>query len=234
MRSITSACFRRLGGSKAFSRVDLLVLAAVICLLLAMAVAGVSKVRQAGRLARCTGNLAQISRAITLYAGDNQKTLPLLNDERQLGTWWFYKEQVKGYLGLNGKSSPNDVQFACPNDRGFEESPTPFSRSAKFDYGSYCFNGVTLPGVPNIAGKKIDSIRDPNRTLLVMEWTAHAPLSWHNSKTGSKNSPFYDGAESVVAYVDGHVKLSPIYYDGMNAAYTREPIPGYDYKYGPE
>jgi len=91
-----------------------------------------------------------------------------------------------------------------------------------------------MPGVPNIAGKDAGSVRDPQRTLLVMEWTAHAPLSWHKSKTGSENSPFYNDAESLVAFVDGHVKLTKIYYDGINAAYTREPISGYEYKYGPE
>ena len=64
-----------------------------------------------------------------------------------------------------------------------------------------------------------------------MEWTAHAPLSWHKSRTRQKNTPFYNDAETVVGFVDGHVKLVPIYYDGMNAAYTRDPIGGYEYQY---
>ena len=33
-------------------------------------------------------------------------------------------------------------------------------------------------------------------------------------------------------FVDGHVDFIKIYYDGINAAYTRDPIPGYNYKYG--
>jgi hypothetical protein len=64
-----------------------------------------------------------------------------------------------------------------------------------------------------------------------MEWTAHAPLSWHRSRTGQDNTPFYTDAESVVGYVDGHVAFIPIYYDGLNAAYTRDPASGYQYKY---
>jgi hypothetical protein len=64
-----------------------------------------------------------------------------------------------------------------------------------------------------------------------MEWTAHAPLSWHKSKTGKRNMPFYCDAESVVGFVDGHVALTRIYYDGYNAAYTQDPIYGYDYQY---
>ncbi len=35
----------------------------------------------------------------------------------------------------------------------------------------------------------------------------------------------------MVAFVDGHVKMIRIYYDGMNPAYTRDPIPGYEYKF---
>ena len=67
-----------------------------------------------------------------------------------------------------------------------------------------------------------------------MEWTAHAPLSWHKSKTGRKNTPFYRDAQSVVGFVDGHVSFPRMYYDGYNAAYTRDPIPGYAYQYSPQ
>jgi hypothetical protein len=85
--------------------------------------------------------------------------------------------------------------------------------------------------VPNLAGQEVASVKEPGKTLLVMEWPAHAPLSWHKSKTGNANSPFYNDAQNVVAFVDGHVNFIKIYYDGINAAYTREPIAGYDYKF---
>jgi len=64
-----------------------------------------------------------------------------------------------------------------------------------------------------------------------MEWTAHAPLSWHKSRTGKKNAPFYCDALSVVGFVDGHVTFTRIYYDGYNAAYTQDPISRYEYQY---
>ena len=90
---------------------------------------------------------------------------------------------------------------------------------------------MDLPGIPNIAGRKLDSIPKPQRTLLTMEWAAHAPLSWHRSRTGRANTPFYNNAESVVGFVDGHAALVKIYYDGLNPALTRDPAPGYDYQY---
>lgn len=216
-----------------FTVTDLLVVTAIIALLTAIFVPTVVKFQARARQAQCTSNLGQVGRAILLYAEENKKTLPLMVSTQTTGVWWWYKELVKSYAGLTGPSSPRDKVFACPKDRGFAEDGTiqPFCRSEKFDYGSYVFNGVNLSGVPNIAGQEVASVKEPGKTLLVMEWTAHAPLSWHRSKTGNANSPFYNDAQSVVAFVDGHVNFIKIYYDGINASYTREPIAGYDYKF---
>lgn len=217
---------------RAFSGADLLVVLAALSLLVAIALPIFLRTREKNRAEQCTSNLKQISRALQQFADENNGTLPRESKGRT-GVWWWYKENVKGYLGLTGPSSPNDRVFACPSDRGFDE-PAPFWKTDRFDYNSYCFNGVngpTVAGVPNIAGHAIASIKDPARTLLVMEWTAHGPLSWHNSRTGRKNAPFYNDAESIVGFVDGHVSNTKIYFDGMNAAYTRDPVPGYAYKY---
>ena len=144
--------------------------------------------------------------------------------------WWSYKEQVKSYMGLTGPSSANDKAFSCPDDRGYSD-PRPFWKTARFDYSSYPFNGVSVLGAPNIAGWKLSEIKQPQKTLLAMEWSAHAPLSWHKSRTGKRNLPFYCDAQSVASFVDGHVSFTKFYYDGYNASYTRNPIAGYNYKY---
>ncbi len=216
--------------SFAFSLPDLLVVMAVIAVLAALVVPlwakGVAKARQA----RCVANLKEITRAVLRYADDNQQTLPAPPPSQDRIPWFWYKEQVKGYAGLTGESSRRDKLFACPNDRGYENQG-PFCWNQKFDFNSYVFNNVNLPGIPNIAGRTVASIKEPEKTLLVMEWTAHAPLSWHKSRTGKQNYPFYSDAENVVSFVDGNVQFIKIYYDGINAAYTRDPIPGYHYKY---
>ena len=201
-----------------------------ICLLLAIVVPATVRLRENARLSQCRANIAKVTSAVLMYAEDNQKTFPLLPGNSANGVWWFYKELVKGRMGLVGPSTRQDKVFACPDDRGYDE-PWPFHASAKFDYGSYVFNGVNLPGIPNLAGKKAATVKEPAKTLLMMEWTAHAPLSWHKSRTGRKNQPFYNDAENMVGFVDGHVKFIKIYYDGIDAAYTRDPIPGYEYKY---
>lgn len=213
-----------------FTLTDLLVSLAVVSLLCAIAVAQGTAVRNKSRLERCTANLQKVNGAVLSFCNDNNQTLPSVTPDDSRSLWWWYKEQVKRYVGLSGVSSPSDTVFACPEDRGYSD-PKPFYLSPRFDYGSYVFNGVTMEGVPNLAGWQLSSIKKPRRTLLVMEWTAHAPLSWHRSKTGKRNMPFYCDAQSVVGFVDGHVSLTRIYYDGCDAAYTQDPIDGYDYQY---
>jgi Tfp pilus assembly protein PilE len=213
-----------------FTLTDLLVTVATVSVLCAIGIAQATAFRNKSRCARCLVNLQQVDRAVLSFCNDNNQTLPTVSPTDQKSLWWWYKEQVKRYAGLSGESSPKDKLFACPQDRGYSD-PKPFCQSARFDYGSYVFNGVTMEGVPNIAGWQLSSIRHPQLTLLVMEWTAHAPLSWHKSRTGRRNMPFYCDAESVTGFVDGHAGLTRIYYDGYNAAYTQDPIQGYDYQY---
>jgi prepilin-type processing-associated H-X9-DG protein len=215
---------------RGLTRTDILVIVALVSVLSSVLVIGLRTGRAKTRLRTCLANLQQVNRAILTFAAEHNQALPAAVPGEAGSPWWWYKEQIKAYLGLKGTSSPGDLVFACPDDRGYSE-PIPFHHSPRFDYSSYVYNGVTLPGMPNIAGWALSSIKQPRKTLLVMEWTAHAPLSWHRSKTGQRNQPFYCDAQSVVAFADGHVSFSKIYYDGYNAAYTQDPIPGYDYQY---
>jgi prepilin-type N-terminal cleavage/methylation domain-containing protein len=216
--------------ARGFTLTDLMVVVAAVSVLAAIVVARAASVKETSGLARCTANLKQVAGAVSMFCNDHDQTLPSPADTAPNSLWWWYKEDIKDYLGLTGPSSPSDLLFACPGDRGYSD-PKPFHLNPRFDFGSYVFNGVTLPDMPNIAGWQLSSVKRTSQTLLVMEWTAHAPLAWHKSKTGKHNMPFYCDAESVVGFVDGHVSFSKIYYDGYNAAYTRDPIPGYEYQY---
>ena len=214
----------------AFTLTDLLVTAAILSVLAAVGANRMVATRAKSQAALCLANLGKVNRAVLEFSSDNHQRLPGSLPDNNKNLWWWYKEQVKSYAGVTGQSSATDTVFACPDDRGYSD-PTPFHLNARFDFSSYVYNGVTLEGMPNIVGLPLSSIRHPTRTLLVMEWTAHAPLSWHKSKTVRRNSPFYCDAQSMVAFVDGHVRLTRIYYDGYNAAYTQDPIAGYDYQY---
>jgi prepilin-type processing-associated H-X9-DG protein len=221
---------RGCGGGPAFTLPDLLVVVAALALLAAIALPILGHTTANSRKAQCNNNLRQVNTAVDMYQREHKGVLPILAPSSGRDTWWGYKELVKGYAGIQGPSSPRDRVFACPSDRGYDEAG-PFYLTKKSDYQSYVFNGVNMPGVPNIAGWPVSSVKNPAKTLLTMEWTAHAPLSWHNSRTGDRNHPFYNDAQSMVGFVDGHVSYIRIYYDGVNPAYTRDPLPGYEYRY---
>jgi len=214
----------------AFALIDAVTLAAGLSIFAALGLVRATHVKKSAALALCQGNLAQVSKAMLAYCADHAQTLPGPNATAPNNLWWWYKEEIKSYLGLAADSSTSDRVFACPCDRGYSD-PAPFCRNPRFDFSSYVFNGVTLPGLPNIAGWRLADVKHSELTLLLMEWSAHAPLSWHESKTGRENTPFYCDAKSVVSFTDGHVSFCKIYYDGFDAAYTRDPVPGYDYKF---
>ena len=227
---LTIANLQKASAGSGFTRTDLLMSIAVVAVLAAVCVSTLSKVRSEVRLKVCSRNLKEVSRAVLSFASDHGSTLPGLLQTPAGPSWWWYKDEIRKYTGLMGESSPQDRLFACPLDRGYSD-PGPFWKNSRFNYTSYVFNGVTLLGTPNIAGWKLGAVKEPARTLLVMEWAAHGPLSWHRSRTGKANAPFYRDAESVVAFTDGHVGLTRIYFDGFNAAFTRDPILGYSYKF---
>lgn len=213
-----------------FTRTDLLAILAALTMGLMLSVAFLKTSHRNAERNQCLANLGKLGHTFQLFASDHHQTLPDAVPGQKEDIWWFYKEQIKGYMGLKGVSSADDRGFACPADRGYA-GHGPFSKEARFDFTSYVYNGVTLPDVPNIAGWSLPAVRHPARTLLVMEWAAHAPLSWHDSRTGTRNAPFYCDAISVIAFIDGHAASAPIYYDGHTPAYVRDPIPGYSYKY---
>ncbi len=215
--------------SGGFAGPDLILTLGCLALLTSLIIPAVSSSLEKGRITRCSDNLARINKAILSLTLDQGGQLPKASAIPAPGGWWTYKEALKPHL-----TGAPDTLFACPSDRGYsasDEPSVPFHRSAKHNYTSYVYNGVTLPGIPNVAGRSLESIKSPAKTLLVMEWSAHGPLSWHRSRTGIDDSPFYDGAESVVGFVDGHVAMTRFHYDGINAAYTRDPIPGYTYQF---
>lgn len=67
---------RRLRPSRAFTIVDVLVTMAVVALLIAMLLPGLSRVREASRRVVCNSNLRQVGLGLVLYADGNRDLLP--------------------------------------------------------------------------------------------------------------------------------------------------------------
>ena len=233
-----------------FTLVELLVVIAIIAILAALLLPVLSMARNHTRRITCMNNLRQINVGVRTYADENGGKMP---DTHQRVGWYngvrfTYKELMKSYVGLHGPAGPNELLFACPADRA-NTLVQPLSLLPESNYTSYLFNsGANFfkLGKVGLRGNDVDAVRLPANTVLVAEQPAFVGYSWHNPQPGgtpvqpTRNGPlthgdgqlyFYNNAQAMVSYVDGHVKYIKIYYDGVRAPLNYDPIPGYEYQW---
>src|SRR6185295_9873594 len=139
-----------------------------------------------------------------------------------------YKDLLKSYVGITGAASERSGLFACPADTFYYDYEERVSRElhlqSRNSFSSYAFNAGNappgaLPGTPprhpwpGIAGRKLSSIKDPVKTVLVAEFPALLPYSWHQPG----GAGHFNNARDMVSFVDGHVSYIKIFWDTNNA-----------------
>ena len=216
------------GWTKGFTLIELLVVIAVVGILAALLLPALGQAKEKGRCTACLSNLRQVNLAIRLYAEDNADALPVLPAPNPYpnGVGAYYKQLVKGYLGLTGPASPSEKVFICPSDRTLQSQ-------IGHAFTSYTFNGYEVgPGaIARITGKRLSSIKSPAKAVLVGEWPAFFGGSWHPVV-----NQVYPKAKDVLSFVDGHAGLTKIYWDGVSDSdpCNYEPPAGYDYTWNGE
>jgi prepilin-type N-terminal cleavage/methylation domain-containing protein len=212
----------------AFTLIELLVVIAIIAILAALLLPALSQAKQRGKRIACASHLRQVNLAIHLYGDDFKDSLPVLPDPNPYpnGVGAFYKQLVKGYLGLTGPASPSEKVFICPSDQVF-------CAQVGHAFTSYTFNGyeVNPTAIARITGKKLGAIKRPARAVLSGEVPAFFGGSWHPVANQA-----YPDAKDVLSFVDGHVGFIKIYWNGVADSNPSdyEPPAGYDYNWDGE
>jgi prepilin-type N-terminal cleavage/methylation domain-containing protein len=250
---------------RGFTLVELLAVITIIVILAALLLPALSRAKAQAQRTACIGNLSQIALGIRIYSDEANDSAPALGHAQRI--WFRYRELLQSYLGLKGPPSPDDKVFACPADTFYYRlnvtngtmsyvSQGHYMQS-NFVYSSYEFNGanqatnarISLLGVkalPGISGRKLATIKHPDRTVLVADASAFVPYSWHLPQPPTINSqgyemPLFDNAKNVVSFVDGHVSYIKIYWNNStnyggyySFSYFYDPPVGYDYQWSGE
>src|SRR5438105_6967615 len=105
---------RNAGG---FSLIELLIVIAVVGILAALLFTVLDRVKAKAKRAVCTNHVRQIALGVRMYADDMNDASPArFSGNHSVDGWTAYKELIKGYVGQNTASSPEDRLFSCPAD----------------------------------------------------------------------------------------------------------------------
>jgi prepilin-type N-terminal cleavage/methylation domain-containing protein len=230
--------------AKGFTLVEQLMVVAVIGVLAALLLPALNRTRVKALRPACINNLRQLNLGIRMYADESGGLFPAPKKNGPPDAFVAYTTIMQPYLRTTSTPS-NRGLFACPADAfhyDYDEH-TFVSKSlhaqSNYSYSSYAFNGGNFPmgkppavRWPGIAGLKLSSIKEPAKTVLISEFPALLPYSWHKPGT----SGHYNNAQDVVSFIDGHVSFIKIYWNSAtppdrHEAWQYDPPAGYDYKW---
>ena len=226
-----------------FSLLELLVVMAILAVIAALLLPALGRAKARAQQAACGNNLRQINVSVHLYADNSSDAFPPAINHPP-ASFTAYTQLLKGYVGQTGTSPGRAALFACPADTFYYESDQNYVAQSLhaqplFYYSSYGFNGGNFPTGdppaprwPGIAGRKLTSIRHPAKTVLILEFPALVPYSWHEPV----GTPRWNNARDMVGFVDGHASFTKMYWDASTPpnrieAWMYDPPAGYDYQW---
>lgn len=226
-----------------FTLAELLMVLTIIAILAALLLPALAHAKERARRTTCLNNLHQINMATRMYAEDHQDAIVLPSGPAGGTTdYQLYKKYVKSYVGYHGQSSPSERLFACPSDTFYysyaggrgQYQDSGYCQQSYTDFTSYAFNGMNRRGTnyPGIAGLRLTEVRNPSRSLLILEAAALEPFSWHQPHKDPNDYRSFNSL-NMLSYVDGHVSYSKMYFktNTSSEAWQYDPPAGYDYQW---
>ncbi len=211
---------------KGFTLIELLVVIAIIAILAAILFPVFLNAKERGRMAKCLGNLKNLSVAVRMYADDNGGRMPSA----------YYNYASPDWCGCDGAhldsashpiqvypdkgaiwpyTGKNKAIFLCPSDSNL--APTKVNGGTVKDYAlSYSMNwllGLTAgkaypPPYDRRDRAVVDNARSQSRVLLFIQETRGIDgiddgcYKWDTRAYNVPGKVHYNG--TTVSYLDGH------------------------------
>lgn len=174
-----------------FTLLELLVVMAIIAVLAALLLPGMTRAREAGRATACLSNLRQLGIALQLYVQDNQNHLPCMRD--------------KSLTTTNDLPSPDVVLSHYAGSPKVFRCPSDFRQVFETTGSSYSWNNL-------LNGQDADHLK-----VFQINFDAHQiPLMFDKEKfhrargeAKSQNWLYADGHIKNLLAIEGTIQRSP-------------------------
>lgn len=197
-----------------FTLIELLVVIAIIAILAAILFPVFAQARERARTVSCLSNVGQITRAVRMYADDNNGVWPYCCDAEDRVNHASQAASMPLFWDVMAKYVKSQDAWRCPSDKGYKRSNGTVVKNAYKQNGSsystnweLCWDRLESKMNP----VKLDQAPQPTKAMVVFDYwgmesrgESSQQSQWHIRKwpEGCWNVGFFDGHAKNLSYND--------------------------------